>query len=65
MIQGKSARARASGTNAFTETPDEVVRRVCRGLGNRKNIVVINDEAHHCDRGRWSTPSRDERRVCT
>jgi type III restriction enzyme len=38
--------------NVFTETPDEVVRRVCRGLGNKKNIVVINDEAHHCYRGK-------------
>lgn len=35
-------------TGAFTETPDEMVRRVCRELGNKKNIIVINDEAHHC-----------------
>jgi type III restriction enzyme len=34
----------------FTETPDEMVRRVCRDLGNKKNIVVLNDEAHHCYR---------------
>ncbi len=34
----------------FTETPDEMVRRVCRALGTKKNIVVINDEAHHCYR---------------
>jgi type III restriction enzyme len=39
-------------TSVFTETPDEIVRRVCRGLGNKKNIVVINDEAHHCYRGK-------------
>jgi len=25
-------------------------RRVWRELGNKKNIVVINDEAHHCYR---------------
>ncbi len=36
----------------FTETPDQMVRRVCRELGNKKNIVVINDEAHHCYRHR-------------
>lgn len=36
----------------FTETPDEMVRRVCRELGNKKNIIVINDEAHHCYRRR-------------
>jgi len=34
----------------FTETPDQMVRRVCRGFGNKKNIIVINDEAHHCYR---------------
>lgn len=38
------------GTSPFTETPDQVVRRLCRELGNKKNIVVINDEAHHCYR---------------
>jgi len=34
----------------FTETPDEMVRRVCRELWTKKNIIVINDEAHHCYR---------------
>jgi type III restriction enzyme len=38
------------GGKAFQETPDEMVRRACRGLGNKKNIIVINDEAHHCYR---------------
>ena len=37
-------------TGAFTETPDQMVRRVCRELGNKKNIIIINDEAHHCYR---------------
>ena len=37
-------------TGVFTETPDQMVRRVCRELGNKKNIIVINDEAHHCYR---------------
>ncbi|MDD3135970.1 MAG: DEAD/DEAH box helicase family protein [Methanoregula sp.] len=32
----------------FTETPDQIVRRVCREFGTKKNILVINDEAHHC-----------------
>ena len=36
-------------SDAFTETPEQMVRRVCRDLGaNKRNIVVINDEAHHC-----------------
>jgi len=37
-------------TSSFTETPDQMVRRVCRELGSKKNIIIINDEAHHCYR---------------
>lgn len=37
-------------TSVFTETPDHMVRRVCRELGNKKNILILNDEAHHCYR---------------
>lgn len=37
-------------SSPFTETPDQMVRRVLRELGNKKNIIVINDEAHHCYR---------------
>jgi type III restriction enzyme len=40
------------GGNSFTETADQMVRRVCRELGNKKNIILINDEAHHCYRHR-------------
>jgi type III restriction enzyme len=36
----------------FTEAPDEMVRRITRELGTKRNIVVINDEAHHCYRRR-------------
>jgi type III restriction enzyme len=38
------------GESPFKETPAEMARRVCRELGNKKNIIVINDEAHHCYR---------------
>ena len=41
----------------FQETPDQMVRRVCREFGNKKNIVVLNDEAHHCYRRR---PGRND-----
>ncbi len=41
----------------FTETRDQMVRRVCRELGNKKNIVILNDEAHHCYRRK---PDGDE-----
>lgn len=40
------------GTNSLTEMPDQMVRRVCRALDNKKNIIVINDESHHCYRRR-------------
>jgi len=36
----------------FTEAPEEMVRRVLRPLGSKRNIVVLNDEAHHCYRRR-------------
>jgi type III restriction enzyme len=32
----------------FKETPAEMVRRVCNVFGTAKNIVGLNDEAHHC-----------------
>jgi type III restriction enzyme len=32
----------------FVETYDQMVRRVCRSLGSKRQIVVLNDEAHHC-----------------
>jgi type III restriction enzyme len=48
LLAGRSADERSP----FTETPDEMVRRVCREFGGKKNIVVINDEAHHCYRGK-------------
>lgn len=40
------------GTKSFTETADEMVARVAKdaNLMGRKNIIVLNDEAHHCYR---------------
>ncbi len=56
----------AGETSPFTETPEQMVRRACRDLGNKKNIIVINDEAHHCYRrkpdGEQEKLSADERR---
>ena len=43
----------------FTESPDQMVRRVCRELRTKKNIIVLNDEAHHCYRRR--PDSQDEK----
>ncbi|MGE3795498.1 MAG: BPTD_3080 family restriction endonuclease [Dehalococcoidia bacterium] len=38
------------GPSPFTESPDRMVRRVCRELGTKRNVIVLNDEAHHCYR---------------
>ena len=46
----RSKATEVATTSPFTETPDQMVRRVCRELGTKKNIIVINDEAHHCYR---------------
>jgi len=48
------------GENPFTETPDQMVRRVCRELGTKKGIVVLNDEAHHCYRRRAGTQDEEK-----
>ena len=50
----------------FRETPEEMVARVCRGLGRKKNIIVLNDEAHHCYRPKKEKKSKsteDETRL--
>jgi type III restriction enzyme len=39
-------------TGVNRESPAQMVRRVCRDFANKKNIVVLNDEAHHCYRRR-------------
>jgi type III restriction enzyme len=37
----------------FQETPDQMVARVCREFGaGRREVLVLNDEAHHCYRGK-------------
>ena len=50
----------AGRPSPFSETPDQMVTRVCRELGTqrRREIVVLNDEAHHCYRGR-SEPAEE------
>ena len=37
-------------SDAFTESPNRMVNRVLRNLKGKKNIIVFNDEAHHCYR---------------
>ncbi|MCC7018446.1 MAG: DEAD/DEAH box helicase family protein [Ardenticatenales bacterium] len=47
----------ADASGAFTESAPEMVRRVCRDLGNKRGVIVINDEAHHCYRRKTDAPS--------
>lgn len=47
ILAAKSSQGQPS---PFIETPDQMVRRVCRELSTKKNIIVFNDEAHHCYR---------------
>ncbi len=49
-----------AGAENFRETPEEMVTRVCRGLGRKKNIIVLNDEAHHCYRPKKNKKSASE-----
>lgn len=46
----KSILAGRSDAFSSTESEGEMIARVCRELMGRQNIVVINDEAHHCYR---------------
>jgi type III restriction enzyme len=48
------------GEKRFPETEGEMIARVAPELMGRKNIIVLNDEAHHCYRHRVVEDS-DER----
>ena len=40
-----------------------MVRRVCREFGTKKNIIVINDEAHHCYRRKPDATNENEEKL--
>lgn len=42
------------------ETPGQMIQRVIPELMNSKNIMVLNDEAHHCYRQKPSIPDEEE-----
>ena len=46
----------AGRSSPFLETAGQMVSRVCRELGGSSQIVVFNDEAHHCYRGKLAEP---------
>jgi type III restriction enzyme len=49
----------ANGPSPFLESWSQMVSRVCRELGGSSGVVVFNDEAHHCYRGRFDDPEAD------
>jgi type III restriction enzyme len=58
----------AGGTDRpspFLESPAQMVSRVCRQLGGSSEIVVFNDEAHHCYRGKAADPDPEAETVRT
>jgi type III restriction enzyme len=54
LLAGGAGRA-----SPFQETWGQMVKRVCRELSGSAQIVVFNDEAHHCYRGRLDDPEAD------
>ena len=52
----KTVLTRGQPSSAFTETADQMARRVCKELGQRRGIIVLNDEAHHCYRSKPLPP---------
>lgn len=43
-----------------TETEGEMVARVCREIKTGRDIIVINDEAHHCYRHKIEDPEEEK-----
>ena len=51
LIDGSSRPTTPEELDARIETPAEIVERIADGKTQRGNILVINDEGHHCHRG--------------
>jgi type III restriction enzyme len=49
----------SGGPSPFQETESQMVSRVCRDLGGTSEIIVFNDEAHHCYQGRDAEAAAD------
>ncbi|MGH3303070.1 MAG: BPTD_3080 family restriction endonuclease [Streptosporangiaceae bacterium] len=49
----------------FQETEGQMVARVCRNLGGTSELVIFNDEAHHCYQGRDDAAVGDEEKALT
>ena len=51
LIDGGSRPTTPEELEARIETPAEIVERIADGKTQKGNILVINDEGHHCHRG--------------
>ena len=59
---GKSILGEAA-SEAFRETEDEMVARLCAPFRGRGEIVVLNDEAHHCYVAKSADTAGDDKEV--
>jgi type III restriction enzyme len=55
----KALLAGSSGASPFRESWSQMVTRVCKDLGGTSGVVVFDDEAHHCYRGKFDDPEAD------
>jgi type III restriction enzyme len=49
-----------AGEKRFTETEGEMIARIAPELMGRKNIIVLNDEAHHCYRRKVGSEDEED-----
>ncbi|MEI6796838.1 MAG: DEAD/DEAH box helicase family protein [Methanomassiliicoccales archaeon] len=63
MEASKLAKDILGGGAGLVESPQQVVTRVCRELGGKGDIIVINDEAHHCYRRRKETEEEKQEKL--
>lgn len=62
LASGNRALLKGHGPDISTlETEGQMLRRVCGDLMRIKNILVLNDEAHHCYRENPGESEEDER----
>jgi len=51
--------SKSGASSPFLETIGQMIHRVVGELGGSSEIVVLNDEAHHCYRDRVDDPAQD------
>ena len=59
-VSGLGRKILGEGVAQLDETDDEMVSRVCRAFGRKRNIIVLNDEAHHCYRSKQDGQTADD-----